>query len=88
MKRREFIAGTRVELYRQRATECEALAERANDADRKARLRDAAQQWLDLAERVEQLDATKDTAEPPPVIVAGSVTHSVRCQQVVVEQVI
>jgi hypothetical protein len=57
---------TRAELYRQRATECEVLAERANDADRKARLRDAAQQWLDLAERVEQLDATKDTTEPPP----------------------
>jgi hypothetical protein len=36
---------TRAELYRQRAMECEALAERANDADRKARLREAAKQW-------------------------------------------
>jgi hypothetical protein len=56
---------TLAELYRQRAMECEALAERTNDADRKARLREAAKQWADLAERVEQLDATKDTAEPP-----------------------
>ena len=56
---------TRAELYRQRAMECEALAERANDADRKARLREAAKQWVDLAEQIEQLDATKDTAEPP-----------------------
>ena len=56
---------TRAELYRQRATEWEALAERANDADRKARLREAAKQWMDLAERVEQLDATKDPTEPP-----------------------
>ena len=39
---------TRAELYRQRATECEALAETAN-ADRKARLREAAKQWADLA---------------------------------------
>ena len=46
---------TRAELYRQRATECEALAERASDGDRKARLREAAKQWVDLAERVEQL---------------------------------
>jgi len=44
--------------------ECEALAERANDADRKARLRQAAKQWADLAEQVEQLDGTKDAAEP------------------------
>ena len=56
---------TRAELYRQRAMECEALAERANDADRKARLREAAKQWADLAEQVEQLDATKTAAEPP-----------------------
>ena len=56
---------TRAELYRQRARECEALAERANDADRKARLREAAKQWVDLAERVEQLDAAKDAEEPP-----------------------
>ena len=55
---------TRAELYRQRATECEALAKRANDADRKARLREAARQWVDLAERVEQLDATEGAAEP------------------------
>jgi hypothetical protein len=55
---------TRAELYRQRATECETLAERANDADRKFRLREAAKQWADLAERVEQLDATKGAAEP------------------------
>ena len=57
---------TRAELYRQRATECEAVAERANDADRKARLRDAAKQWLDLAERVEQFDgiSTATAAEP------------------------
>jgi hypothetical protein len=41
------------------------LAERANDADRKARLREAAKQWADLAEQVEQLDATKDATEPP-----------------------
>jgi hypothetical protein len=41
------------------------LAERAKDADRKARLREAAKQSVDLAERVEQLDATKDAAEPP-----------------------
>jgi hypothetical protein len=40
------------------------LAERANDADRKFRLREAAKQWADLAERVEQLDATKGAAEP------------------------
>jgi hypothetical protein len=40
------------------------LAERANDAYRKARLREAAKQWADLAEQVEQLDATKDAAEP------------------------
>jgi hypothetical protein len=45
--------------------ECETLAERANDADRKARLRDAAKQWLDLAERVEQLDGIKTAADPP-----------------------
>jgi hypothetical protein len=45
--------------------ECEALAERANDADRKARLREAANQWADLAEKVEQLDGTKTAAEPP-----------------------
>ena len=56
---------TRAELYRQRATECEALAERANGADRKARLRQAAKQWADLAEQVEQLDGKKPTAEPP-----------------------
>ena len=56
---------TRAELYRQRATECEALAERANDADRKVRLREAAKQWANLAERVEQLDAPKDAAGPP-----------------------
>jgi hypothetical protein len=56
---------TRAELYRQRATECEALAERANDADHKARLREAAKQWLDLAEQVEQLDGTNPAAEPP-----------------------
>jgi len=56
---------TRAELHRQRARECEALAERANDADREARLRDAAKQWADLAERVEQSDATKDAEEPP-----------------------
>ena len=55
---------TRAELYRQRATECEALAERANDADRKARLHEAAKQWVDLAEQVEQLVATRDAAEP------------------------
>jgi hypothetical protein len=55
---------TRAELYRQRATECEALAERASDGDRKARLREAAKQWVDLAERVEQLDATKDAGSP------------------------
>jgi hypothetical protein len=55
---------TRAELYRQRAMECETLAERANDADRKVRLREAAKQWVDLAERVEQLDATKGGAEP------------------------
>jgi hypothetical protein len=43
------------------------LAERANDADRKAHLRDAAKQWLDLAERVEQFDGISTTiaAEPP-----------------------
>jgi hypothetical protein len=41
------------------------LADRANDADRKARLREAAKQWTDLAEQVEQLDAAKDAAEPP-----------------------
>jgi hypothetical protein len=41
------------------------LAERANDAERKARLREAAKQWVDLADRVEQLDSTKDAAEPP-----------------------
>jgi hypothetical protein len=29
------------------------LAEWANDADRKARLREAAKQWADLAEQVE-----------------------------------
>jgi hypothetical protein len=42
------------------------VAERANDADRKARLRDAAKQWLDLAERVEQFDgiSTATAAEP------------------------
>ena len=56
---------TRAELYRQRATECEALADRANDADRKARLREAAKQWTDLTEQVEQLDAAKDAAERP-----------------------
>jgi len=56
---------TRAELYRQRAMECEALAARANDADRTARLREAAKQWADLAEQVEQLDATIDGAEPP-----------------------
>jgi hypothetical protein len=56
---------TRAELYRQRATECEAVAERADGADRKARLREAAKQWADLAEQVEQLDGTKPTAEPP-----------------------
>ena len=56
---------TRAELHRQRARECEALAERANDADRKARLREAAKQWADLAEQVEQLDAPKDAEEPP-----------------------
>ena len=56
---------TRAELYRQRATECEALAERANGADRKAWLCEAAKQWADLAEQVEQLDGTKPTAEPP-----------------------
>ena len=56
---------TRAELYRQRAMECEALAERSNDADRKARLHEAAKQWVDLAERVEQLGATKDATEPP-----------------------
>jgi hypothetical protein len=39
---------TRAELYRQRATECEHLAERADDADRKARLREAAKQWADF----------------------------------------
>jgi hypothetical protein len=42
------------------------LAERANDADRKARLHEAAKQWADLAEQVEQLDGTKPAAEPPP----------------------
>jgi hypothetical protein len=41
------------------------VAERANDADRKARLREAAKQWVDLAEQVEQLDATNDAAELP-----------------------
>jgi hypothetical protein len=41
------------------------LAERANDADRKARLREAAKQWVDLAEQVEQWDATKDAEELP-----------------------
>jgi hypothetical protein len=43
------------------------LAEKANDSDRKARLREAAKQWLDLAERVEQLDSigAKTAAEPP-----------------------
>ena len=55
---------TRVELYRQRATECEALAERANDADRKARLHEAAKQWVNLAERVDGISTT--TAEEPP----------------------
>jgi len=45
--------------------ECEALAERANYAETKARLREAAKQWVDLADRVEQLDSTKDAAEPP-----------------------
>jgi uncharacterized protein YlxW (UPF0749 family) len=45
--------------------ECEAVAERANDADLQARLREAAKQWVDLAERVEQLDTTKDAAELP-----------------------
>ena len=55
---------TRAELYRHRATECEALAEKANDADRKARFRQVARQWADLAEQVEQLDGTKPTAEP------------------------
>ena len=54
--------------------ECEILAERANDADRKARLREAAKQWADLAEQVEQLDATKDAAEPPQS--SGSVTQT------------
>jgi hypothetical protein len=42
------------------------LADTANDADRKARLREAAKQWADLAEQVEQLDAAKTAAEPPP----------------------
>jgi hypothetical protein len=32
------------------------LAEQADDADRKARLREAAKQWVDLAKQVEQLD--------------------------------
>jgi hypothetical protein len=41
------------------------LAERANAADRKARLREAAKQWVDLAERVAQLDRTKDASELP-----------------------
>jgi hypothetical protein len=41
------------------------LAKRANDAERKARLREAAKQWVDLAEQVEQLDVTKDAEEPP-----------------------
>ena len=54
---------TRAELYRQRATECEALAERANDADRKVRLREAAKQWADLTEQVEQLGDAKGAAE-------------------------
>jgi hypothetical protein len=49
------------------------LAEWANDADRKARLREAAKQWLDLAEQVEQLDAAKTAAEPPP---ASQLAHS------------
>jgi hypothetical protein len=40
------------------------LAERAN-ADRKARLREAAKQWADLADQVEHLDAPKDAEEPP-----------------------
>jgi hypothetical protein len=44
--------------------ECEALAERANEADRRARLREAAKQWADLAEQVEQLDGAKTAAEP------------------------
>jgi hypothetical protein len=42
------------------------LADRANDADRKTRLREAAKQCADLAEQVEQLDATKDATEPFP----------------------
>jgi hypothetical protein len=41
------------------------LAERANDADRKARLREAAKQWVDLAEQVEQLDDAKGSTESP-----------------------
>ena len=63
---RDHNVPTRAELYRQRATECEALAERANDAERKGRLREAAKQWADLVEQVEQLDGTKISAESPP----------------------
>ena len=43
------------------------MAERANDADRKARLREAAKQWADLAEQVEQLMARN----PPQNLLRG-----------------
>jgi hypothetical protein len=63
---------TRFELYRQRAMECEALAERANDAKRKARLREAAKQWVDLADQLNSWIPRK-MLQNLPVIVAGSV---------------
>ena len=51
------------ELYRQRATECEALAERANDADLRARIRKAARGGQIWSEQVEQLDSAKTASK-------------------------
>ena len=47
---------SRAELYRQRAQECQALAETATDHNSKLQLQGAVKQWLELAEQVEFLE--------------------------------
>ena len=52
---------SRAQLCRQKARECEVMAEAASDHDSKLQLRGAAKQWLDLAEQMELLDRIKVT---------------------------
>jgi hypothetical protein len=53
------MASARVEGLRQRATQCDGLAAEAHDRVLRGIYEDLVEQWLNLAEQVEQLEAER-----------------------------